>query len=224
MTLASAHAGAGCIRAPSDCGRSGSPTARTGLNTRSGRSRVRRTRFDSSQSRRAGCGGRGGHEPVGKPDRYLAISDTAERRAARSEDLVAEIADALAAAGVYRARIELQPTQRVVDFNWAARQAGRHLGMRIDVDMTITKSLNEVALMRVTPPRPLDWGPVLSAEGEQDEDTPLAPAVERPRSCRIARYSTPAQNDALRGQRALFRAASLGRCPRTPSRQTGSAR
>ena len=85
----------------------------------------------------------------GSPDRYLAIKDAAERRAAQSEDLVAEIADALSASGEYLARIELQPSQRVVDFHWAARQAGRRLGIRVDVDMTITKADQGFALMRV---------------------------------------------------------------------------
>lgn len=86
----------------------------------------------------------------GTPDRYVAITDTVLRRAEISDDLVTEIADALATAGEYIGQIELRPTQQVVDFNWAARQAGRRLGIRIDVDMTITKSLDGLALMRVT--------------------------------------------------------------------------
>jgi len=77
----------------------------------------------------------------GNPDRFLAITDAARRRAeAEAEDLVGEIAQALATAGEYRTRLVLQPTQRVVDFNWAANQAGRRIGIRVDVDVTITKS------------------------------------------------------------------------------------
>jgi len=88
------------------------------------------------------------------PDRYFAATDAAERRAAQSDDLVTEIADALAVAGEYTARIDLQPAQRVVDFNWAVRQAGRRLGIRVDIDMTVVKS-STTALLRVTALRPL---------------------------------------------------------------------
>ena len=77
--------------------------------------------------------------PWGNPERFFAITDAAQRRA-EVEDLVSEIAQALAIAGEYRTRIDLQPTQRVVDFNWAAHQAGRRVGIRVDVDVTISKS------------------------------------------------------------------------------------
>jgi hypothetical protein len=75
----------------------------------------------------------------GSPDRFLPIWDRANRKS-ESEDLIAEIASALTAAGEYVTRIDLQPTQRIVDFNWAARQAGRQLGIRVDVKSRIIKS------------------------------------------------------------------------------------
>lgn len=79
-----------------------------------------------------------------------------EGRGAEPEDLVTEIANALATAGEYAARIALEPTQRVVDFNWAARQAGRRLGIRVDIDRTITKASDGRAQVRVTALRPPD--------------------------------------------------------------------
>jgi len=56
------------------------------------------------------------------------------------EDLVAEIAGGLSLAGEYATRIDLQPAKRVVDFNWAARQAGRRLGIRVDLISQIIKA------------------------------------------------------------------------------------
>ncbi|MGY2876461.1 hypothetical protein ACVW00_003651 [Marmoricola sp. URHA0025 HA25] len=90
----------------------------------------------------------------GRRERFLAVNSDAERRA-RSEALVAEIADALAAAGEYVARIDAQPTQRVVDFNWAARQAGRRLSIRVHVDMKYSRAEPDgKAQVRVTPLNP----------------------------------------------------------------------
>jgi hypothetical protein len=92
----------------------------------------------------------------GSPDRLLAITNVAERRSG-SEDLVTEIAEALAVAGEYVARIDVQPTQRVVDFTWVARQAGRRLGIRVDVDVKVTKAaLDGKVEARVTPVVPPD--------------------------------------------------------------------
>jgi hypothetical protein len=86
----------------------------------------------------------------GSPDRYLAMTDAAERRAAQSEeDLIAEIINALATSGEYVARVDLEPAQRVVDLKWAARQAGRRLGIRVDIDQTISKA-SEQTLITVT--------------------------------------------------------------------------
>lgn len=70
------------------------------------------------------------------PDRFEAIKHEGARRSA-TELLVAEIADMLSVAGQYVARIDLQPTQAIVDFNWTARQAARTLGIRVDVDSRI---------------------------------------------------------------------------------------
>ena len=67
-----------------------------------------------------------------------------------AEDLVAEITSALATAHEYVTCIRTEPTQRVIDFSWAARQAGRRLGIRVDIDMTITKSSDAQAQVRVS--------------------------------------------------------------------------
>lgn len=68
----------------------------------------------------------------GTAERFLAMVDTADRRS-QAEGLVTEIANALAVAGEYVARVNLEQTQRIVDFSWAARQAGRRLGIRVEV-------------------------------------------------------------------------------------------
>lgn len=90
------------------------------------------------------------------PDRLLAITDTAQRRL-RSDDLVTEIVEGLVAAGEYVTRVDLHPSQRMVDFNWAAHQAGRRLGIRVDVDLKVTRaSVDGRAEVRVTPLPPPD--------------------------------------------------------------------
>jgi hypothetical protein len=73
---------------------------------------------------------------------------------AESEDLVTEIANALATAGEYVAQIGLEPIQRAVDFNWTARQAGRRLGIRVNIESTFTKSSDGRAQVRVSAVRP----------------------------------------------------------------------
>ena len=89
-------------------------------------------------------------------DRALAISSAAERRT-RSDDLVEEIANALATAGEYVTRIDLLPTQHVVDFNWAAHQAGRRLGIRIQVDVKVARAAPDGrSEVRVGPQPPPD--------------------------------------------------------------------
>jgi hypothetical protein len=89
----------------------------------------------------------------GSADRFSAISEVGER-GAEPEQLVTEIAEALSAAGVYLTRIERQPAQRVVDFNWAARQAGQRLGIRVHVDVTYSRAAPDgKAQVRVTPQR-----------------------------------------------------------------------
>lgn len=90
----------------------------------------------------------------GSPERFLAVGGDAERRG-RSDELVREITDALASAGVYEARIDAQTTQRVVDFNWSARQAGRRLGISVHVDIRHFRTEAEgEAEARVTPLNP----------------------------------------------------------------------
>ena len=66
------------------------------------------------------------------------------------EDLVAEIANGLATAHEYVACIRTEPTQRVIDFSWAARQAARRLGIRVDIDMATARSADARAEVRVT--------------------------------------------------------------------------
>lgn len=75
----------------------------------------------------------------GSAERFLALTDTADRRLER-DDLVGEIASGLAVAGHYLTRLDLQHAQRIVDFSWAARQAGRRLGIRVDVTSRVIKS------------------------------------------------------------------------------------
>jgi hypothetical protein len=71
-----------------------------------------------------------------------------------ADDLVAEIAGALAESGEYSAPIDLAPTQRVVDFHWAAHRAGRRLGMKVKVDVQVFEdSSDSRALVRVRPRR-----------------------------------------------------------------------
>lgn len=90
-------------------------------------------------------------------DHVMSIAVAAERRT-RSDELVAEIADGLAVSGEYLTRIDLLPTQQVVDFNWAAHQAGRRLGVRVHVDVEYGKAtaVDGHAQIRVARVRPLD--------------------------------------------------------------------
>ena len=83
-------------------------------------------------------------------DRFSALYAAADR-GDRSEDLIIEIVNVLATTGVYTRHVELQPRQGVVDFNWAARQAGERLGLRVDVEMTLPKPGDGNAVFRVTP-------------------------------------------------------------------------
>lgn len=87
-------------------------------------------------------------------DHLLAITSTPSRRT-RSEDLVDAIADGLATAGEFVTRVDLLPSQQVVDFNWAAHQAGRRLGIRVQVDVEHTRAAADGrAQARVTPLQP----------------------------------------------------------------------
>ena len=90
-------------------------------------------------------------------DHVMSIAGAAERRT-RSDDLVAEIADGLAVSGEYVTRVDLLPTQQVVDFNWAAHQAGRRLGIRVHVDVEYgnATAADGHAEVRVASVRPLD--------------------------------------------------------------------
>jgi hypothetical protein len=90
-------------------------------------------------------------------DRLMAISSAAERRT-RSDGLVADITDGLAVSGEYLTRVDVLPTEQVVDFNWAAHQAGRRLGIRVHVDVehATAAAAEGRAQVRVAPLRPLD--------------------------------------------------------------------
>lgn len=75
-------------------------------------------------------------------DRILAITSAPWRRL-RSDDLVADILDGLAMAGRYRIRVDLVPMPHVLDFNWAAHEAGRRLGIRVRVDALVGDSAED---------------------------------------------------------------------------------
>lgn len=83
---------------------------------------------------------------------YLSNLTRAVERRGRSDDLVQEIAEALVAAGEYVTRVDVLPTQQVVDFNWAAHQAGRSIGIRVQVEVEFAKAAPDGrAQVRVTP-------------------------------------------------------------------------
>ena len=85
---------------------------------------------------------------------YLYNLTAAVERRGRSDDLVQEIAEALVAAGEYVTRVGVLPAQKVVDFNWAAHQAGRSVGIRVQVEVEVSKAtLDGRAQVRVTPQR-----------------------------------------------------------------------
>lgn len=87
----------------------------------------------------------------GSAERFLAMVDT---RIVDREALVAEIANALAVRSEYVVRINLEQTQRAVDFSWAARQAGRRLGVRVNVTSHPIKADDHMQ-MHVTAIEPL---------------------------------------------------------------------
>jgi hypothetical protein len=76
---------------------------------------------------------------------------TAMGRTDIATDLVAEIAGALAEAGEYVARIDLVPTQKLVDFHWAAHQAGRRTGIKVAIDVSVSTDGGTRAVVRVHP-------------------------------------------------------------------------
>lgn len=89
----------------------------------------------------------------GSAERFLALADSADRRSQR-EEAVAEIASALAVSSEYVTHIDLHQTQRIVDLSWAARQAARRLGIRVDVSSRVVKTDDqlEVRVQTVLPP------------------------------------------------------------------------
>ena len=88
----------------------------------------------------------------GYPDRFSSFHEATAPRTA-SDELVAKMAEALALSGEHVAQVDLQPTQRLVDFTWAAHQAGRRIGVRIDVTTTLINGQGEAELrIRVIQP------------------------------------------------------------------------
>ena len=82
---------------------------------------------------------------------HLSNLAHAVERGGRSDDLVQEIAEALVASGEYVTRVDVLPAQQVVDFNWAARQAGRSVGIRVQVEVEVSKTtFDGRAQVRVT--------------------------------------------------------------------------
>ena len=73
----------------------------------------------------------------------LPMIDTADRRA-DVEHLLVEMTNALALAKECVARIDLDQTQRIIGLSWAARQAGRRLGVRVDVTSEIIRAHGQV--------------------------------------------------------------------------------
>lgn len=71
--------------------------------------------------------------PLAALDRVVEVLSAPWRRL-RSEDLVDDIADGLATSGRYVVRVDAVRAEHVLDFNWAARRAGRRLGMTVRVD------------------------------------------------------------------------------------------
>lgn len=90
----------------------------------------------------------------GSAERFLALADTAERRS-QKEEMVAEIASALALTDRYTTRLGLHQTQRIVDLSWAARQAGRQLGVGVSVSSRVVKSDDELEVYVESVPPPL---------------------------------------------------------------------
>jgi hypothetical protein len=87
---------------------------------------------------------------------HLVTTASTVERPTMSEGIVAQIADALAVAGEYATWVDVEPTQHVVDFNWAAHQAGRRLGIRIHVEVEHAKEAADGrVVVRVTAQRPL---------------------------------------------------------------------
>lgn len=79
---------------------------------------------------------------LGGLESLAKLAGTAERRG-RSDELVHEIAEALATSGEYLNRIDVLPTQQVVDFSWAAHQAARSLGIRVQVEVEVASATSD---------------------------------------------------------------------------------
>ncbi|RNM11691.1 hypothetical protein EFL26_21255 [Nocardioides pocheonensis] len=71
--------------------------------------------------------------PLAALDRVVAVLSAPWRRL-QSEDLVDDIADGLATSGRYVVRVDAVPAEHVLDFSWAARRAGRRLGVCVGVE------------------------------------------------------------------------------------------
>jgi hypothetical protein len=81
------------------------------------------------------------------------------------EQLVQEIAEALAESGEYVREMEWRSTQHMVDLHWCAHRAGRRLGMKVRVRVVEASTLHrtdhwERVTMTVAA-RPADVGVML---------------------------------------------------------------
>jgi len=87
-------------------------------------------------------GKRGTMGVLGRLEHLSNLAHAVERRG-RSDGLVQEIAEALVASGEYVTRMDVLRAQQAVDFNWAAHQAGRILGIRVEVEVQVFKSASD---------------------------------------------------------------------------------
>jgi len=83
------------------------------------------------------------------------------------DELVAQIADALATTGKYVRTMTSSPTQDLVDVNWCAHRAGRQLGIRVRVlvEGPVSTVRNPTVTVTVTPRRGEQLSATLRATG-----------------------------------------------------------
>jgi hypothetical protein len=80
-------------------------------------------------------------------------------------DLTLEIAGKLWLYGEHVLEIDAHPTQKVVDLQWAARQAGRLIGVRTHLDVSRTGGTPPRLIVRVTYDDPDGQGLVRAQDG-----------------------------------------------------------
>jgi len=80
-------------------------------------------------------------------------------------DLTLEIAGKLWLYGEHVLEIDAHPAQKVVDLQWAARQAGRLIGVRTRLDVSRTGEIPPRLIVRVTYDDPDGQGLVRAQDG-----------------------------------------------------------